>query len=82
MKIIKVFFFGCAVAGLGACAGQPFQDGAKAPQVQRYCLRETGTWLNLPEGRCVVAPGRVYTNDDLQRTGAMTIGQALRRLGH
>jgi hypothetical protein len=40
----------------------------------------TGTRITLAEGECANVAGRVYTQDDLQRTGATTPAEALRRL--
>ena len=53
-----------------------------------FCLRETGSHLssykNKPHGdravECATQPGRVYTREDLDRTGAISTKDALRRL--
>ena len=79
--------------GVAACATQPTEGGyargpasaADAPQVQRYCLRQTGTRIDLrrhdgPERACIAANGRVYTREDLERTGEVDIAEALRKL--
>lgn len=54
----------------------------------RNCMRQTGSRIvarhNAQSGkagqRCVSANGRVYTREDLQRTGVVDIADALRRL--
>jgi hypothetical protein len=46
----------------------------------RNCLRSTGTRIVLRQKQCLTSPGRVYTQDDIQRTGAITPGGALRLL--
>jgi len=53
-----------------------------------FCLRETGSHLrsyrNKPHGdravECANAPGRVYSREDIDKTGAITTKDALRRL--
>jgi len=81
----------CTLLGLGACAGQPaapdVADAAdkagKATEEPKDCLRETGTKIKRrADNRCVDAPGKVYTAEDIERTGAQTIGEVLKRLGH
>ena len=49
----------------------------------RNCLRYTGTRIiprDKPARQCIPQHGRVYTRDDLDRTGEVDIAQALRRL--
>lgn len=61
---------------------------ATDPIAARFCLRETGSRIvemenakRDPAGkRCVNASGRVYTNDDIRRTGAIDLTEALRML--
>lgn len=61
---------------------------ATDPIAARFCLRETGSRIVAmqnakrdPAGkRCVNAPGRVYTSDDIRRTGAIDLAEALRML--
>lgn len=52
------------------------------PGLERHCLRETGTRIRLRGERRACAPysGRVWTRDDLDRTGEVDIASALRRL--
>ena len=50
-----------------------------------FCLRETGSHLRTIRNdqhavECVAAPGRAYTREDIERTGAFTTAEALRRL--
>ncbi len=52
-----------------------------------FCLRETGSHLHAITNEhskraveCVGAPGRAYTREDIERTGATTTADALRRL--
>ena len=49
----------------------------------RNCMRYTGTNFvarNRPARDCVPRHGSVYTREDLDRTGEIDIGQALRKL--
>lgn len=49
----------------------------------RNCMRHTGTRLiarNRPAKDCVPQHGRVYTRDDLDRTGEVDMARALRKL--
>ena len=82
----------CAAGLLGvpACATQQTEGAGYAragatPQDARYCLRHTGTRIDLrrhdgSEQDCVAAGGRVYTRADLERTGEVDIADALRKL--
>src|SRR5688572_5944187 len=68
------------------------QDEAKKPDVNdRNCLRHTGTHINSgtqvssradgpTDRKCIGANGRVYTREDLERTGEIDIADALRKL--
>lgn len=47
------------------------------------CLQHTGTRIaprKDKQGRCALGPGRVYTNDDIARTGETNVADALRKL--
>ena len=44
------------------------------------CLKQTGTRLQQPNGGCSSLPGQAYDRDDLERTGSVTVGDALNRL--
>ena len=49
----------------------------------RNCMRYTGTRIlprNKPARECIPRHGSVYTREDLDRTGEVDIGQALRKL--
>ena len=74
---------------LAGCAGTPnqsqdalVQDPAKSAQAteQPNCLRETGSRLPPAEGRCLASAGRVVEREELERTGAISTGEALKRL--
>ena len=75
-------------AGVSAEPGKT--ESTAARDADRYCLRDTGTHISSHlysksrDGRkfdnCVNANGRVYTRADIERTGAFTTADALRRL--
>lgn len=45
------------------------------------CLQHTGSHLPRDAADpCIDAPGEVHTREDIERTGAVTVGDALRRL--
>lgn len=57
---------------------------AKKELADRNCLRQTGSRI-APRAdkhgrKCVNAPGRSYSKEDLDRTGAIDTADALRRL--
>jgi len=57
------------------------KDKDKRQRESPYCLQHTGSLIRQTGGRhrCT-AIGDAYTRDDLQRTGATDIGDALRML--
>ena len=68
-------------------ASQAATPAAEKAEVDRYCLRETGTRIrthavkaNARRGCPSMRSGRVYTQDDLRATGETNIADALRRL--
>ncbi|HKY90435.1 MAG TPA: hypothetical protein VJM11_05315 [Nevskiaceae bacterium] len=79
---------GTALAG-EPVASQPTSAAAPAPAAEsaepaidsRYCLTATGTRIPPKDGECVpAAPGRVITREEMQRSGATSAGDAVRRL--
>lgn len=59
---------------------------ASTPTNERYCLRHTGSHIATSTNdrkeytQCVNANGRVYTRDDIERTGTNNVADALRKL--
>jgi len=45
-----------------------------------YCLQYTGSRIRPPAGQCASTRGRVYTREDIERTGDVNLNGALRRL--
>ena len=46
----------------------------------RQCLRDTGSHIPPPKGHCLPVAGSSYSQQDIQRTGATNVGQALQML--
>jgi hypothetical protein len=46
----------------------------------RECLRDTGSLIPPPKGQCLPVSGTSYSRQDIQRTGATNVGQALQML--
>ena len=71
----------CLALALAACASTP---PAKAPAVAAAtaptgCVPQTASRIPVSSSECA-GFGRTYTQDDIQRTGAVDPGQALRLL--
>lgn len=79
---------------VAACATPPTAGSATIAGdragIDRYCVQQTGTRIRVRDDRtdktddfrqrCVIAGGRVYTREDIERTGEVDIGRALRKL--
>lgn len=46
----------------------------------RSCIRDTGSLIPARQGKCLPVSGRSYSKDDIDNTGAHTLGPALERL--
>ena len=78
----KLLIVIAAAAVLAACAQTPTGEHIVSPSYLRddQCLK-TGTRIRLSDEDCATAvSGRVYTQKEIERTGAFTISEALRRL--
>lgn len=53
---------------------------AVPPVDSRMCVRDTGSHLPPPKGQCLPVNGQSFTQQDINRTGAANLGQALRTL--
>ena len=70
-------------------AGKTWADNERADaRVDRFCLKETGSRIPVAKRvsshrehrRCTGANGRVYTREEIERTGEVDLAEALRRL--
>jgi hypothetical protein len=76
----RVIGMTAAVLILAACATPaPTVKPTTAAQTDPTCLTSTGTRIPVTGTDCS-AIGRSYSNDDLDRTGATTVGGGLRLL--
>lgn len=95
--LVATLACGGAFAAAAQTAGEPSeavdraaatQAEAKADEVDRFCLRETGSRIPMAsrvsgkrdQRRCTGANGRVYTREEIERTGEVDLADALRRL--
>lgn len=53
---------------------------ANPPVDSRMCIRDTGSHIPPPKGQCLPVAGNSYNQQDIQRTGATNVGQALQML--
>jgi hypothetical protein len=71
----------CAVVSasvLGCSTTQPRPDArTAADSTVRPCAMETGSRIPMKPGDCSTAPGRSYTQTDVERTGKFNVGDAL-----
>jgi hypothetical protein len=69
-------------AGTATAANDASPTPANSPAIEhRNCLTQTGSMIQRKDG-CAVneADGDSYDQDDIRRTGATTVGGALRNL--
>lgn len=66
----------------GATAeGATAKTTAESTPQPANCVRDTGTRIKAADGGCLSGvPGRSYGHDELQSTGAVDAGDALRKL--
>jgi hypothetical protein len=85
IAMLRTLSVGAAlVALLAACATGPHAPPGAAAQSAKQmpppgCVATTGSTLPARSTSCA-GPGSTYSSDDLQRTGATTVPDALRRL--
>ena len=85
----KYLVFASVVFSLSACAGNKPKNTdseearEKAEEIEsaqnRNCIRDTGSRLNRDERECNSQPGRTITREELERTGAINVEEALKR---
>jgi hypothetical protein len=69
---------GCLLA-LAGCATTSESRFSGIAASRMDCV-QTGTRIRLKDGECSPSPGRSYSHDELQGTGAMTVVEALGKL--
>ena len=74
-----------AMLALAGCASNPqgdqrvAQNATATPKTNISCIKDTGSRIKPKEGECR-GPGRTYSREDLDRTGAFDTAEALRKL--
>jgi hypothetical protein len=61
----------------GAKAVQTAPPAADSSRATLTCLTETGSRIKPAPGQCLNVPGRVYSHEELQSTGATNLDEAL-----
>lgn len=59
---------------------QASSQRAVPPLDSRMCIRDTGSHIPPPKGKCLPVAGSSYNQKDIQNTGATNLGQALQML--
>jgi hypothetical protein len=79
--ILGTIFAGLGLTGCAATAGnaKPGAERSAALRTEPTCLTATGNPAASATGTCR-AYGRSYSDDDIRRTGATTVGEALQLL--
>lgn len=65
---------------VAANQGEAHAKHAVPPLDSRMCIRDTGSHIPPAKGKCLPVAGNSYSQQDLQRTGATNVGQALQML--
>jgi hypothetical protein len=78
-RMIGVCLTAVLAVGLVGCATHAPSDKLAAAD-NPDCLKGTATRIQDPNRKCVNAPGSSYTQKDLQRTGEIDTGAALKKL--
>lgn len=72
-------------ASAGIAAEETASQTADEPRAEQresnHCLKETGSRIKPTEDQpCINAAGSAYTREEIERTGATTTAEALRKL--
>jgi hypothetical protein len=79
LKALLITAAACSVLAGCATSTPKTADGAAAKTPPVSCLK-TGSRIQLKDGECANVSGHAFTRDDLDRTGAISVEEALRRL--
>jgi hypothetical protein len=75
--------FICAVvvgSAVGCTTAQQRPEGQASLAASGPCSMQTGSRLGTQPGHCSASPGRTYSQQDLERTGEVNVGDALQLL--
>ena len=85
----RTIFFSVLVAAMATgCSTQPqtpdarlAAESAKAAALKEQCPQDTGSRIKRPPDQAsCMQPGSTYSKEDLDRTGAISAGEALKEL--
>ena len=76
---MRHFVLIAAAAGVLVACATHRPDLAKADD-RPHCLRDTGSRIPTPPGECNNEPGRSISREEIERTGAYSTGDAIRRI--
>ena len=84
-SVLSLALVSAVAATSAGCAANPVAPGALPTSVSeqaaaRNCLLETGSRFKRSLDQCGAVPGRVYTREDLERTGAINLSDAIHKL--
>ncbi len=71
LTVVSVFIAGCTAAP----RAQP--DTRTANAATEHCVVRSASRIPTPAGGCSITPGRVYSQQDVERTGQTSVGDAL-----
>jgi hypothetical protein len=77
---MRNFIFIAAAAGLLAGCAHDQRRTAEAKADRPYCLQDTGSRIPTKPGDCNNQPGRSISREEMERTGAFTTFDAIRRI--
>jgi len=75
----KFLLIAAAAGSLAACAHDQNRV-AEAKVDKPYCLQDTGSRIPPKSGECNNQPGRSISHEEMERTGAFTTFDAIRRI--
>jgi hypothetical protein len=70
----------CISLLLSGCAVTPAESLASDAAPKAKCEMTIGTHIRMRSDDCMTLPGQVYTQSDIEGTGAFSVAEALQRL--
>jgi uncharacterized low-complexity protein len=75
------FVFAASALASAPAATAPQAAASTAKEQRTNCLKETGSHIKPKEGECIDGvPGTVITREEIDRSGAVNVGDAVRKL--
>jgi hypothetical protein len=70
----------CLSLLLSGCAMTPSESLADNSAPKAKCEMTTGSHIRMRSDNCMTRPGEVYSQSDIEGTGAFSVAEALQRL--